>query len=734
MKKNVLFLILSGLVLGFWVPYLKADWLLSYLGPLLLILFISYRKKGFLPFFLSFVGGFLISLLPLLFPVAGDRVTGLVILSRENYVLLDNGLARYYVYLPKNAYEIGDLLSLEGHFEPLSFTHYEGRFDFGEYLGLRGVRGEYVAYGEEVLFSFPLRLSKAREGFLASFEGETAALLDSLLFGIKDYDSQIIQIGERLGALYFLSSSGFYYAAFIRLFEKLFSFRLEKQSKALTLLVATLYLPFAFGKVSIYRVYLIRLFWLLDKRKTGRAREYAASVLLAVDRFNALSSSFLMGFAISYFMALAGPLLRNTKSRRRIFGRLLLFLLLLPSFSDGGELHLLSFLFSFILVPAYFPFLFLGLLSFLTVPFVSVLNGYTSLLLSLMAFLSKIDAVVPFISLQGLQGLYFSVVYILFYLVEAGFQNIAKQVTLIFLLGMVVALVPIGNGLSSSISFIDVGQGDSTLIVKGYEAVLVDTGGNLSFDMAEEVLIPYFRKERISRLKALVITHDDYDHAGAKDSLLSSFKVERVLDEHRDFPFSFAGVTLTSLNPGGYGDSNEDSLVLSLTLGGDSYLLTGDAGERAEAAMLKSGVELKHDVLKVGHHGSDTSSSPAFLEAVAPRTAVISVGKGNRYGHPTDKVLRRLRKIGAEIRRTDEEGTIVFRYLFGRLPLPFVLVRGGFGAYNAPDDPRRLFAPAQDGGKGAREAPWPFEGERHFLRSPGRTSFGLSGRARGRPP
>ena len=116
---------------------------------------------------------------------------------------------------------------------------------------------------------------------------------------------------------------------------------------------------------------------------------------------------------------------------------------------------------------------------------------------------------------------------------------------------------------------------------------------------------------------------------------------------------------LLAPNSSGYQDINDYSAVLRLIYGKNSFLFTGDAETQSESEMLHLGSQLKVDVLKVGHHGSRTSSTAAFLKLVAPKYAVISVGKGNSYGHPTQETLDRLSSIGATIYRTDESGTIV---------------------------------------------------------------------------
>ena len=134
-----------------------------------------------------------------------------------------------------------------------------------------------------------------------------------------------------------------------------------------------------------------------------------------------------------------------------------------------------------------------------------------------------------------------------------------------------------------------------------------------------------------------------------------------VREVERGYTTQMDGLGIAVLNPTAQhtGDLNEDSVVFRLTCGEVSVLFTGDATDDTESSMLASGLALDSDVLKVGHHGSSTSTSSAFLAAVTPKDAVISVGAGNTYGHPTQATLDRLAAAGATVYRTDQDGTVV---------------------------------------------------------------------------
>jgi beta-lactamase superfamily II metal-dependent hydrolase len=240
---------------------------------------------------------------------------------------------------------------------------------------------------------------------------------------------------------------------------------------------------------------------------------------------------------------------------------------------------------------------------------------------------------------------------------------------------------------------LDVGQGDSELIITPEgKSVLIDAGT----PQAADEVVAALRKRDVRSLDLAVATHPHADHIGGMTSVIENFGVKNFLDSGRKYPskeylrmlnaldkkgikvidakkgmkFDLdSGVALEVLNPQGNNQwieevrrggsvENANSVVLRLSYGNFSMLFTGDAETETEDLMMKSGVTLRAQVLKVGHHGSRYATSSRFLEAVAPEDAVISVGAGNRYGHPAQQTLDRLRKAGVKVYRTDLNGEI----------------------------------------------------------------------------
>ncbi|KIL35203.1 competence protein [Cohnella kolymensis] len=233
-----------------------------------------------------------------------------------------------------------------------------------------------------------------------------------------------------------------------------------------------------------------------------------------------------------------------------------------------------------------------------------------------------------------------------------------------------------------SVYFLNVGQGDATFIkTAAGDDILIDGGKN----EAGNIVVNYLKQLGVDDIEVMISTHPDADHVGGLDTVLKSYKVESVYapkvshttDTFKDFllavknegrtikeakanvSLQLKGVTATFVAPvKTYGDDlNEWSAVLHLTYGKNSFLFTGDAEYKSEGDMIGSSQILKADVLKVGHHGSKSSTSTKFLEVVGPKYAVISVGK-NSYGHPTKEILNLLKSKKVTTYRTDLNATV----------------------------------------------------------------------------
>lgn len=232
-----------------------------------------------------------------------------------------------------------------------------------------------------------------------------------------------------------------------------------------------------------------------------------------------------------------------------------------------------------------------------------------------------------------------------------------------------------------SVSFIDVGQADSVLIRNGNYNMLIDAGNNED----GEKLVNYFKSLGIGEFTYVFATHPHEDHIGGMDDIINNFKIDNyympnklsttktfmdVLDalDGRNLKYTvpnkgdtlkLGDANIKVIYPGDdKSNINDSSIVLKITYGKNSFLLTGDATSNVERKIYNE--DIKSDVLKVAHHGSSYSSTDVFLDKVKPYYAVISVGKNNIYNHPSNKTLEKLNKRNIKVYRTDLDGTIVF--------------------------------------------------------------------------
>lgn len=233
------------------------------------------------------------------------------------------------------------------------------------------------------------------------------------------------------------------------------------------------------------------------------------------------------------------------------------------------------------------------------------------------------------------------------------------------------------------VHFIDVGQADSILIKAGSDSMLIDAGSN----NASDFLVNYIKSQGINKLNYVIGTHPHEDHIGGLDLVIDTFEINKIfmpkqISTTKTFEDVLTSIQnkelkVTSPKVGAtynlglsewtilapyqekYDNINNSSIVIKLEYGNNSFIFTGDAEEISEIEMLNRG-GLKSEVLKVGHHGSSSSTSLDFLNEVNPDYAVISLGLDNKYGHPHVEVIERLNNKNIEILKTDELGTIIF--------------------------------------------------------------------------
>ena len=367
------------------------------------------------------------------------------------------------------------------------------------------------------------------------------------------------------------------------------------------------------------------------------------------------------------------------------------FLFSLPvSLYSFYSINLLSIIYNIIFIPfisiVVYPF---SILCFIF-PFLNCVFEFLIFILeNIVLFLSSID----FFILNLNFNIFEFVLFYLFLLI--GFKFRKYYFSLVSLLIIFIDILLPYFDLNYYVYYFDVGQGDSSLIISSNrsEVVMIDTGGLFSskFNVSDNV-ISFYKSIGLNKVDYLILTHGDYDHMGEAINLVNNFKVEKVIfncGEYDDLEKELIKVLekkkipyyccikeiniddnkLYFLNNKDYGNENDNSSVIYTELNNYKFLFMGDAGVEVEDDLIKKYNLQDIDVLKVGHHGSKTSSGKEYIDEVNPKYSIISVGKNNRYGHPNKGVLENLKD--SKIYRTDEDGSIMFRIKNNKLRIDY---------------------------------------------------------------
>ncbi len=605
-----------------------------------------------------------------------NTYSGVVIESKDNYFIFYTGLERLYVTNYDNTYEVGDILSIRGEKDDIHFISLESEFDFEDYLAKKGVTRQISIDSASVKLSSPFKINKWKNNFLSHFDEETSSFIKALFFSGSS-DSGLSYNLEALHLSRFSSASGIYIYAFLNSLTFIFStFMKKKWAKALSYGVLFPYFLLLFPRFTIIRIstlYIMR--WInqypLHKRFSSFEVTSIAGIFFLLCNHNlARQDSFILGFALPYIYYYVNRVFtgQRRKAVKRVGSTLLFGVFFIPfEISFYSSVNILTYPLTLLFTPFFIVLSFMTLLCYYHIPIYGLVNRYTSFLNKFTGVFLKIN----YTFYTPKLGLALTLLFIFIFMVMLYFIEIKHKPMITFSslsLGLLCLgiLLPVENVVTSEVTFINVGQGDAALVRIHNTSILIDTGGLYNKDVANDILIPFLHSRQIYSLDYVMISHDDSDHNGALGPLCENFTVRNVIDETNAsavFPLDINGVTFTNYNTSyaSYSDDNDRSLVIGFNLGGKDYLFMGDATTTIENSIMNSYSYVPCDILKVGHHGSSTSTSAEFVEYLSPKTAIISCGENNKYGHPTEKVLSTLSTYGVEIRRTDLEGSI--RYL-----------------------------------------------------------------------
>ena len=416
----------------------------------------------------------------------------------------------------------------------------------------------------------------------------------------------------------------------------------------------------------------------------------SVGIILLVFPYFIINLGFIYSSIISFSLIFFNYLINGSFVSKSIKISLISFLVSLPiTINSSYEVNILSFLNNLFFVPFISFVIYPLCLISLIIPF---LDSLLFLLLKFMEYISNYLLVYKVI-IPKMSVLYVVVYYFILYI----FFRSYKKKYLLFLISLLIFIKY--NYFFNNIYYVyylDVGQGDTSLIKYKNKTYLIDTGGVVEYTKEKwkvkkeykksDTYITFFKSIGLENIDYLIITHGDYDHMGDSVNLVNNFKVDnvifncgslnklekeliKVLDNKQIKYYSCITKldNLYFLQTKEFGNENDNSNVIYTELYDYKFMFMGDASITTEKEILDKYNLLKIDVLKVGHHGSKTSSSNDFIEVIKPDYSIISVGKNNRYGHPNKEVLDNL--DNSKIYRTDQDGSIMFKIKINKLKI-----------------------------------------------------------------
>ena len=519
----------------------------------------------------------------------------------------------------------------------------------------------------------------------------------------SDIDLEISNNYKNIGISHLLAISGMH----ITLLSSLLLFTLNKISRYkktnyfLIFIILFIYMFLTNFSPSVIRAVL--LFYVLSINKifkigisTINLYLLVLSIVLLINPYIIYSVAFKYSYVISFYLITFNKIIERFKNYfiKILVTSLISFIVSIPiTINTSFQINLLSPIINIIFVPLVSLLIFpLSLITLVIPKLDNLLVIFTNLMQNLSLLIGKYNII---ITMRYLNLFNFIFYYIMITIILICFLY-KKYYSILFLILQIMIFYVLNSFNSSNrVTFIDVGQGDSSLISLKNNGgnILIDTGGKIKYkiekwkeskrkyDLANDTIIPYLKSEGVNKLNFLILSHGDFDHIGEAIKLVNNFKVDKVIfncGEYNDLEKDLIKVLdkkkikyyscikelnidknkLYFLQTKVYDNENDNSNVIYTKLDGYKFMFMGDASITTEKEILSKYNLPDIDVLKVGHHGSKTSSSNEFINEINPKYSIISVGKNNRYGHPNKEVLDNL--DNSKIYRTDEDGSIMF--------------------------------------------------------------------------
>lgn len=617
----------------------------------------------------------------------------------------------------------GDSLYIEGEFkQPEEARNYKG-YNYKQYLKTKKIIGTVELEKAKILKSsngsFIHNIQKyIKDTINGTLTDEEGNLLLAILLGDKDKLSEDIQESFKTSNLsHMLAVSGAHVSYIILGLTYVLQNSIigKKNGKIVCIIFLLFFMAITNFTPSVTRACIMAVLTLFSGIIYRKSDVYtnisvAALITLIFNPYNLLDLGFQLSYGGTIGIIIFIKRIQEKKSNSKvinyikqmalvsIYANIIIIPIMMYHFNTVSFTFIISNIMASPILGIIVITGFLFIIASITVkPLTRLIAIFIKPILSILIKISQICSKLPFSNILVVTPYMFNVISyyaIILYCIKSKKNNKCKIIICLLIVLILINFIIYIFPQKLRIFFIDVGQGDSTLIITpDKKTVLIDGGGSDSFDVGKKVLLPYLLDRRILKIDYVLISHFDTDHCGGILTIMEKVKVKNIIiseqaehsenyerfkklmvhkkirlievkkgdkikiGRYSEFKILFPTSRLLSENP-----LNNNSIVAQFNYNNFKMLFTGDIEKLAEQQILKAEkAEIRADILKVAHHGSKTSSIPEFIKAVRPKIALIGVGKNNTFGHPNQQTIKNLENIKCRIYRTDLHGEIIIK-------------------------------------------------------------------------